>query len=71
MNPFIIPLLFKLIDFAFIAAEARLDTVEVRGYIAFLQEKGEQVSQEDVDVLDKIIDGKLYELEALAKGDRT
>ncbi len=69
MNPLIIPLIFKLIDFAFVAAEMRLDTSEVRGYIAFLQEEGEQVTQEDLDGLDELIDRKLAQLRYLAEGD--
>ncbi len=69
MSPLIIPLIFKLIDFAFIAAEMRLDTSEVRGYIAFLQEEGEQLTQEDLDGLDDLIDGKLETLAELAERD--
>lgn len=67
MNPLIIPLIFKLIDFAFIAAEAHLDTTEVRGLLKVLQEKGEQITAEDLVELDARIDGKLDELRLLAE----
>ncbi len=68
MNPLIIPLLFKLIDFAFIAAEVRLDTSSVRAQIKVLQEKGEQITPEDVALLDTVIDGKMQQLRYLAEG---
>ncbi len=69
MNQLIIPLIFKLIDFAFIAAEARLDTSAVRAQIKVLQEKGEQITPEDIAVLDELIDGKMQQLRYLAQGD--
>ncbi len=69
MNPLLIPLIFKLIDFAFFAAEAHLDTTEVRAHLKVLQEKGEQIGPEDMAKLDEIIDGKLEELRQLAEGD--
>ncbi len=68
MNPLLIPLIFKAIDFAFIAAAARLDFTEVRATLKVLQEKGEQITQEDLDALDAVIDGKLEELRQLAEG---
>ncbi len=67
MNPLIIPFVLKLIDFAFVAAEMHLDTTEVRGLLKVLQEKGEQITVEDLAELDAIIDGKLDELKRLAE----
>ncbi len=69
MNPLLIPLVFKLIDFAFFAAEAHLDTTEVRTLLKVLQEKGEQITSADLAALDAVIDGKLEELRQLAEGD--
>ncbi len=59
MNPLLIPLVFKLIDFAFFAAEMHLDVSEVRGLLKVLQEKGEQITPEDMAALDAVIDEKL------------
>ncbi len=69
MNPLFIPLIFKLIDFAFLAAENHFDTTEVRALLKVLQEKGEQITPEDMAKLDAAIDGKLTYLRQLAEGD--
>ncbi len=67
MNPLLIGLIFKAIDFAFVAAEMHLDTTEVRATLKVLQEKGEQITPEDMAALDAVIDGKLDELKRLAE----
>ncbi len=69
MNPLLIPFALKLIDFAFFAAEMHLDVSEVRGLLKVLQEKGEQITPEDMAALDAEIDKKINILREFAEGD--